>query len=182
MKLTATCVFVALFAWDTRHTWSFYEPMHGWPMPWNNLWYIEQHVWSPRLLMFDVSLWCVLTAATVYVAGVIARLIAHRQFPLSGIFSLFVVVAVLLSLWRAEEWLQINPGNDSISPRYGRVAIAGRDLWFDLGLFSDPPDAWLAARISIVLSIGCVVFCALRLTLALVNSLRKQVYRALKSS
>jgi hypothetical protein len=175
-------VFVALVAWDTRNIWLIHEPMHGWPIPWNNLWYLGHRRWSPRLLLFDVSVWFVLGAAAAYIAARLLSFAMRRQFALSSVLGLLATVAALLSLWRAEDWLRKHPGNDAIVPRYGRINIGGTDVWFDLGLFTDPPDAWLPVRIPIIVSIGCAVVCAVNMSFVLVRAIRNRAYRTNRTS
>ena len=70
------------------------------------------------------------------------------------------VAGVVFALGCVEIYLRLHPNNGSIYPKYARLDLGHVGIWFDIGLFSDPPFSRLWVRIVIMLAIGCAVHTA----------------------
>ncbi len=151
-------VFLALLWWQSRYTWIIHNPMYGWPIPFNNVWYGGLRQWRPSILILDVAVWLILAGSVGHVLERWRRRPNRLQLTLGSLLLLQAVVAVLLSLGCGEGYLRAHPNNDSIFPKYARWEAGGVDIWFDIGLFTDPPHRWPFARITIVLAIGCTIY------------------------
>lgn len=77
---------------------------------------------------------------------------------LQGLFALQFVAAIVLALGAAEVYLRAHYDSGVIFPRYAYVKTAGIRIWFDLGLFTDPPLAWPFSRVAVIFAIGCAVY------------------------
>jgi hypothetical protein len=74
------------------------------------------------------------------------------------LFILQFVVAVLSALGCFESHLRALPTYDWIAPKYAAWDWGRAGIWFDIGLFTDPPMAALAVRSAIIFAIGCTVY------------------------
>ena len=151
--------------------------MYGWPMPFNNVWYKGngQGEWLPSILLLDIVTWLVLAGAAGLVAEGWCRKANRLQISLGSLFVVQIVAALLLALGSAEGYLRAHPNNDSIIPRYGHVNVGGNEVWFDIGLFTDPPLAGLLTRIAIIVAIGCAIFSVIQLLIYGVERLRRTI-------
>lgn len=155
---TVLVVLTTVSVWNFRYFGRLMPPLRGWPIFWNNLWYLGQDQWSLKLLLVDVSLWLLLAGATVNVVERFRHLSRPFQFSLVGLLSMQAVVAVLIVIGLAESYLRRSPGNNVIFPRYGQTAVFGPEVWFDIGLFTDASNAWLLVRIPLIFFIGCAIY------------------------
>ena len=160
-RILMLVVLVLLLLWQARYTMSIHNPMYGWPMPFNNVWYdYPSRDWRPMLLIFDAAVWVALAWSVGYVAERWRRRPKLLQFSLRTLFAVQTVVAILLSFGCTEAFLRAHPDNGSMIPAYARWEFRGVSVWFDIGLFTDPPNCMPWIRIPIVLAIGCSVYAA----------------------
>jgi hypothetical protein len=159
-RLSALIVFAALLWWQSRYTWSVHNPMYGWPMPFDNLWYGEslRPELSLTILLLDCGVWVLLAGSAGFFLNR-WRLAAYRLRPtLNATLAVVAVVAVILALGCAETYLRKHPNNGSMFPRYARVELGSIDVWFDIGLFTDPMYCWPLVRIVVVFAIGSGIY------------------------
>ena len=71
-----------------------------------------------------------------------------------------VAVAVVLAMGRTKQYLLAHPDNFWVFPKLARWTLGKTEIWFDLGLFTDPLLDWLPARMAIIFAIGCAVYTA----------------------
>jgi hypothetical protein len=151
-------IVVTILFWQARYTWSVGNPMYGWPMPFDNLWYLGQRAWSPLVLAVDIVFWGALAASTAFTIERWLRKPQKTKLTLRGLLAIQCAVAVVLAAGVAENYLRNHPNNDSLFPRYGKVTLAHTDIWFDIGLFSAPVSHWPLMRLPIVFAIGCAAY------------------------
>jgi hypothetical protein len=152
-------VLAALLWWQSRFAWVFGNPMYGWPMPFNNVWYGNFYdAWLPAVLIFDAGIWLILAVSTAYVIDVWRRKPNKRQVTLRGLFTLQTIAAVMLALGCIEAYLRVHHDSGSIVPRYAQLRVGGVSLCFDIGLFTDPPPSWPVLRLTVLFAVACSVY------------------------
>ena len=152
-------VLVSLLWWQARYTLAFGNPMYGWPMPFNNVWYDDFYgEWRPSILVFDAAVWLVLAGSTGYVINVWRRKANKRQVTLRGLFAVQSVAAVMLALGCIEGYLRAHPNNGSIVPKYAQWHTCAGNLWFDIGLFTDSLRSWLLLRVTVLFAVACSIY------------------------
>jgi hypothetical protein len=163
-RIAMLAVFFAILWWQARYIWTINNPMYGWPMPFNNVWYRNvQGDWRPSILLVDAPIWLMLTGSVGYTLERWRRRPKRFQTTLGGLFVLQGVVAALCALGCMEGYLRAHPNNGSMWPLYARWDICNVSLWFDLGLFTDPPLYRFPSRLAIIFAIGCFVYTVIRL-------------------
>ncbi len=157
-RIAMLVVLMAMLSWQTRHTWTFFNPQYGWPMSFNNVSGQGYREWRPLALLVDAVVWTALAAS----AGVVVERWRRRPnatgYSIAHLFGIQAAVAILLSLGMGEHWLRANPNNGYLFPKYARVQFADQEFWLDIGLFSDPLDQWPVVRIVVVAAIGCAIY------------------------
>lgn len=156
-RLSILSVLVAILWWQARYTRSFGNPQYGWPISFDGLWDLNRRP-SLVLLLVDCAVWLMLARSTGYVIETWWR--QPHRFPLTHhtVISLSIVLVVLLVLGGIEAYFRIHPNNGSITPKYACVNLGSIDIWFDIGLFTDPVYDWPLARIVVIGAIGCTVY------------------------
>ena len=154
-KLT---VLIAILWWQCRYTETVHNPMYGWPMPFNNLWYRGFDEWNLLILTIDLAVWMVLAASLGVVVERWQRKPNRRKLTISGVIAFQAVLAGLLALAIGEAWLRAHPNNNSVFPVYAQRQFGNLNVWFDIGLFTDPPHRWPLVRIIIVTAMGCAIY------------------------
>jgi hypothetical protein len=163
-RLAVLAVLCAILWWQARYVWSISNPMYGWPMPFNNVWYEEwRKDWLVSILAVDAAVWIALAAAVGYTLEQRRRSPNRWQIGLHGLFVLQAVIAMVLALAYGEGCLRAHPNNHSMVPAYARLDVGGIGLWFDLGLFTDPLGNRPLVRLAIISSIGCCIYTAISL-------------------
>ena len=55
-RIVVLTVILAVLRWQSRYTHAISNPMFGWPMPFNDVWYEgARGEWLPHLLLLDVA-------------------------------------------------------------------------------------------------------------------------------
>jgi hypothetical protein len=163
-RISVLIVTLALFLWQSRYTHSIHNPMFGWPMPFNNVWYAgDRGEWLPDILILDATVWLLLACGVGRVVERCCRGAKRFQFSLRSLFVIQAVAGLMLVLGGAENFLRRHPNNDSIIPAYARMTFGKCDVWLDLGLFTDPPMRGPLTRSTIILAISCAIYSALQL-------------------
>lgn len=157
-RIAMLLVLMVVLWWQSRYTGSIHNPMYGWPMPFNNVWYRGSFEWRPLVLVLDAAVWTALAASVGAVVERWRQILKTWQFSIIRLLGIQAVAAGILVLGIGEHWLRANPNNGSIIPKYARWEVAGVDVWFDIGLFSDPIHSWPIIRITVILAIGCAIY------------------------
>lgn len=173
-RIATLGVLVAILLWQSRYTWSVHNPMYGWPMSFKNvpdqLTFKDQ--WRPLILILDAAVWLAVAAGVGYITERWQRKPKRWQYSAGNLLGLQGVLAVLLSVGCIEEYLRFHPNCKSLFPRYARWEWGGVSVWFDIGLFTDPPQFWALGRIVIIIGIGCAVYSAGSLLCFVVSHIR----------
>ena len=157
-------VLFGILWFQARYVWKIRNPMYGWPMPFNNVWYKGwQRDWLPWLLFDDAIVWLALVGAVGYTLEQWRRKPKRLQFTLGGLLVLPGVVAIVLTLGGAEAYLRAHPNIFMIVPLYARLDLGSVSLWFDIGLFTDPLGCWPLSRFLVIFAIGCFAYMAISL-------------------
>jgi hypothetical protein len=158
-RIAMLTVLLAILWWQARYTLAIGNPMYGWPMPFNNVWYEGWHGdWRPSILIVDAPVWLSLTGAVGYTLERWRRKPKRFHMTLGGLFVLQGVAAAVYAIGCIEGYLRAHPNNGSMFPAYARWNIGSVSLWFDLGLFTDPPGCRPLIRLAVILAIGCLVY------------------------
>jgi hypothetical protein len=154
-------VLLALLWWQSRWMWGIHNPMYGWPMPFNNVWYDNfEGEWRPSILILDIGVWLILAGSVGYVLEGWRRKPDRYQLTPARRRALLAVAGVVFALGCVEIYLRLHPNNEAIVPQYARLDLGHVQIWFDIGLFTAPPFSRLWGRIVIMLAIGCTVYTA----------------------
>ena len=159
-RVSILSVLVALLSWQSRFTWSIHNPMYGWPMPFANIFYQDGEEWLASILILDAVVWLVMVSSVGYTIEYWQRKKQRWQFNIGSLIVLHTVIAIIIVFGCIEKYLRFHPNNDSLLPLYARWDYGSITIWFDIGLFTDPPQFWLLNRIIIIFGIGCVVYAA----------------------
>jgi hypothetical protein len=159
-RISILSVLVAILSWQSRFIWSIANPMYGWPMPFNNIWYQSPLSWCASILIQDIIIWFIIATAVGYTIEHWVRKNQRWQFYIISLIKLQTVVAVVFVLGCIEKYLRTHLNNESMTPKYVHWNYNNISIWFDIGLFTDPPQFWPLNRIIIIFGIGCVVYIA----------------------
>lgn len=167
-RLIVVGVFLSLLLWATRYDWKMGDPMYGWPVCYQNLWYLgqpDQH--SGPLFLLDAFLWLAISLSVMEVVRRFheARRNGAPHVTLKGMLFAQGVVAVMFSLALAERACCENADRvENPYTTYGRIDFSpGYQLWIDGGLFtgsfSDRFRYWLPLRLAVIGFVACYVYC-----------------------
>jgi hypothetical protein len=159
-RIAILVVLLAIMLWQSRFTWSVHNPMYGWPMPFNNIWYQNEIIWRPLILILDAIFWFFIAISVGYTTELWQRKSSRWEYNIGSLYVFLSVISVLISLGCIEWYFRIHPNNESLFPKYMYLEWGWIDAWFDIGLFTDPPIFWPLTRITIIFGIGCAVFTA----------------------
>lgn len=154
-------VLAALLWWQARYDLTvIHNPMYGWPMTFNNVWGGSRPEWRPGILLVDSVVWLALAGATGHVFELWRQKPNKHQITIRGLLVLESVTACVLALGCVEQYLRSHADSASLVPKYARWDIGESTIYFDVGLFTDPPRSWplIPIRITIAFALGCAIF------------------------
>jgi hypothetical protein len=180
-RASALAVIAAVLLWQSRHTWSIANPTYGWPICFSNVPHENRPEWQPLFLLCDIIVWLLLAGSAVHAAKWWKRRAIPYQFSLAGFMELQAVVAVLFAVGCTESYFRSHYDSGSLMPRFCVWKSGETDVWFDVGLFTDPPSLSLP-RIILLLAVASAIYMFGKSSFRLLRSIQDAVMRRRASS